>query len=137
MQCSGHCQVDETQRNQAQPHTDKGVSDPYVCCRMASATDPWEGPSHHNPMTSPHSQQASSPITPCTAAQAVPQAGTRLIQLPRSCHLTYDESSDPRVLTLIQQVPEELWGAKLALQVREGGVWGVGGLAGSAGEGGG
>jgi hypothetical protein len=37
--------------------------------------------------------------------------------LPRSCHLTYDESSDPRVLQLIQQVPEELWGAKLALQV--------------------
>lgn len=45
------------------------------------------------------------------------QAGQRLIELPRSCHLTYDESSDPRVLQLIQQVPEELWGAKLALQV--------------------
>lgn len=49
--------------------------------------------------------------------QAIPKAGTRLVELPRSCHLTYDESSDPRVLQLIQQVPEELWGAKLALQV--------------------
>lgn len=50
-------------------------------------------------------------------AQAISQPGTRLIELPRSCQLTYDESSDPRVLNLIQQVPEELWGAKLALQV--------------------
>lgn len=52
------------------------------------------------------------------ARQAIPSAGKRLIELPRSCHLTYDESSDPRVLQLIQQVPDELWGAKLALQVR-------------------
>lgn len=78
------------------------------------------GPGHHNP---PPSQQISPPFTPCTPVQAVPQAGTRLIQLPRSCHLTYDESSDPRVLTLIQQVPEELWGAKLALQVRASLPW--------------
>jgi hypothetical protein len=64
----------------------------------------------------------------CTAAgarlhcrvtsQAIPKAGVRLVELPRSCHLTYDESSDPRLLQLIQQVREELWGAKLALQVR-------------------
>lgn len=54
---------------------------------------------------------------PASLLQAIPQAGQRLIELPRSCHLTYDESSDPRVLQLIQQVPEELWGAKLALQV--------------------
>jgi histone-lysine N-methyltransferase SETD3 len=51
-------------------------------------------------------------------AQAITQPGSRLIELPRSCQLTYDESSDARVLSLIQQVPEELWGAKLALQVR-------------------
>jgi histone-lysine N-methyltransferase SETD3 len=46
------------------------------------------------------------------------QPGARLIELPRSCQLTYDESSDARVLSLIQQVPDELWGAKLALQVK-------------------
>ncbi len=54
--------------------------------------------------------------------QAITQPGTRLIELPRSCMLTYDESADPRVLALIQQVPEELWGAKLALQVSDGRV---------------
>eukprot|EP00887_Chlorella_sp_A99_P000675 scaffold5.g675.t1 len=45
-------------------------------------------------------------------------AGTPLITLPRGCHLSYDGSSaDPRLLRLIAQVPEELWGARLALQV--------------------
>jgi hypothetical protein len=46
------------------------------------------------------------------------RAGARLIELPASCHLTYDErSADPRLTALMRQVPEELWGAKLALQV--------------------
>ncbi|WIA31032.1 hypothetical protein OEZ86_001070 [Tetradesmus obliquus] len=51
------------------------------------------------------------------ATQAITQPGSRLIELPRACQLTYDESSDARVLSLMQQVPEELWGAKLALQL--------------------
>eukprot|EP00775_Hariotina_reticulata_P007813 gene7813-8010_t len=51
------------------------------------------------------------------ATQDMTTPGTRLIELPRRCQLTYDESTDPRVLGLIQQVPDELWGAKLALQV--------------------
>jgi hypothetical protein len=71
---------------------------------------------------SPQQRRQGNPTTPpppaSTNPQAIDQPGTRLIELPRSCHLTYDESSDPRVLSLIQQVPDELWGAKLALQVR-------------------
>jgi hypothetical protein len=43
--------------------------------------------------------------------------GSRLVELPAQCQLTYDSSSDPRLLALISQVPAELWGAKLALQV--------------------
>ncbi|KAL4434341.1 hypothetical protein ABPG75_000782 [Micractinium tetrahymenae] len=43
--------------------------------------------------------------------------GATLISLPQRCHLTYDGSTDPRLLALIDQVPAELWGAKLALQV--------------------
>lgn len=65
-----------------------------------------------------HHPQPAAPLALPWAPQAIPQAGQRLVELPRSCHLAYDESSDPRVLQLIQQVPEELWGAKLALQVR-------------------
>ena len=42
--------------------------------------------------------------------------GATLIALPQRCHLTYDGSTDPRLLALIEQVPAELWGAKLALQ---------------------
>ncbi len=44
--------------------------------------------------------------------------GTTLLALPQRCHLTYDGSTDPRLLALIEQVPAELWGAKLALQAR-------------------
>jgi hypothetical protein len=45
--------------------------------------------------------------------------GARLIELPPHCQLTYDAgSSDPRLLALVEHVPAELWGAKLALQVR-------------------
>jgi len=51
------------------------------------------------------------------ASQACP-AGTPLIILPPSLHLTYDNAiTDPRLLALIAQVPTELWGAKLALQL--------------------
>ncbi|KIY97203.1 hypothetical protein MNEG_10760 [Monoraphidium neglectum] len=43
-------------------------------------------------------------------------AGARLIELPRRCLLTYDPSDcDPGLLALIGQVPEELWGGRLAL----------------------
>ncbi|PRW59274.1 histone-lysine N-methyltransferase setd3 [Chlorella sorokiniana] len=45
------------------------------------------------------------------------KSGSTLISLPSKCHLTYDGSTDPRLLALIDQVPTELWGAKLALQV--------------------
>ncbi|GAB4816663.1 hypothetical protein N2152v2_003709 [Parachlorella kessleri] len=46
------------------------------------------------------------------------RAGFCLIDLPQRCHLTYDlATTDPRLLALINQVPAELWGAKLALQV--------------------
>eukprot|EP00879_Flechtneria_rotunda_P001900 GHRR01002073.1.p1 GENE.GHRR01002073.1~~GHRR01002073.1.p1 ORF type:complete len:603 (+),score=223.44 GHRR01002073.1:581-2389(+) len=51
------------------------------------------------------------------ATQAITQPGARLIELPNSCQLMYDGSADPRVLGLIQQVPDDLWGAKLAVQV--------------------
>ena len=40
------------------------------------------------------------------------------MRLPPSACLSYDSGADPRVLRLIQGVPEELWGARLALQVR-------------------
>jgi hypothetical protein len=48
---------------------------------------------------------------PCKAAEP-------LVLLPRHCQLTYDQSTDPGLLHLINKVPDELWGAKLALQVR-------------------
>lgn len=51
------------------------------------------------------------------------KAGARLVELPASCHLTYDAAADPKLIALISQVPEELWGAKLALQVCEEGHW--------------
>jgi hypothetical protein len=48
-------------------------------------------------------------------------AGARLVTLPLPCQLTYSTSSgsddDVRLMRVIDQVPEELWGAKLALQV--------------------
>lgn len=37
--------------------------------------------------------------------------------LPKQCQLTYDDKSEPELLGLIEQVPHELWGARLALQV--------------------
>ncbi len=45
------------------------------------------------------------------------EAGERLISLPRQLQLTYDGRSSPALLQLISRVPEELWGARLALQV--------------------
>ena len=50
-----------------------------------------------------------------SASAACPR-GARLISLPQACHLTYGgPATDPRLLALIEQVPAELWGAKLAL----------------------
>lgn len=49
-------------------------------------------------------------------AAADVKAGDTLISLPSKCHLTYDGSTDARLMALIDQVPAELWGAKLALQ---------------------
>lgn len=57
-------------------------------------------------------------------------AGSTLITLPQRCHLTYDASTDPRLLALIEQVPAELWGAKLALQASGGAASLVGGAEG-------
>lgn len=51
------------------------------------------------------------------AANKEISAGDALIALPKHCHLTYDNSSDPRLLHHIRKVPDELWGAKLALQL--------------------
>eukprot|EP00884_Botryococcus_braunii_P014680 jgi/Botrbrau1/23212/Bobra.0041s0056.1 len=45
------------------------------------------------------------------------EPGSPLVLLPGSCCLTYAEGSDPRLLSLIEKVPEELWGGRLALQV--------------------
>lgn len=46
--------------------------------------------------------------------------GSKLIELPEACQLTYGrpvDNDDPKLLALIEQVPKELWGAKLALKV--------------------
>ncbi|GLI58700.1 hypothetical protein VaNZ11_000451, partial [Volvox africanus] len=45
------------------------------------------------------------------------EPGQRLIKLPAACHLTYGANDDPRLLSLVDKVPTELWGAKLALQL--------------------
>ena len=45
-------------------------------------------------------------------------AGATLITLPAGCQLTIDAATDPRLLQLVEKVPQELWGAKLALQMR-------------------
>lgn len=51
---------------------------------------------------------ATAPIT----------SGQHLVSLPTPLQLTYDEQTTPAsLLGLIKQVPEELWGAKLALQL--------------------
>ena len=43
---------------------------------------------------------------------------TTLIDLPRRCHLTYeDDASEPALSQLISLVPQDLWGAQLALQL--------------------
>ena len=43
--------------------------------------------------------------------------GQLLITLPRRCQLTA-ESSDPALQGLIDQVPQDLWAARLALPVK-------------------
>ncbi|KAL3150242.1 hypothetical protein ABBQ32_000100 [Trebouxia sp. C0010 RCD-2024] len=45
------------------------------------------------------------------------ERGQQLVLLPKQCQLTYDKESKPELLGLIEQVPQELWGARLALQV--------------------
>lgn len=45
------------------------------------------------------------------------RTGELLVSLPRSCQLSYDGSTEATLLQLISKVPEELWGAKLALRV--------------------
>lgn len=37
--------------------------------------------------------------------------------LPASCQLSYDNSTDASLLALIEKVPEDLWGARLALRL--------------------
>jgi len=43
--------------------------------------------------------------------------GTVVVKLPRACQLSYGGGSDPQLLAMIDRVPPELWGARLALQV--------------------
>ena len=50
-------------------------------------------------------------------AEAAASPGTKLLDLPVACHLTYSAADNARLLRLIDKVPAELWGAKLALQV--------------------
>ena len=50
-------------------------------------------------------------------SEADASPGTKLLDLPSSCHLTYSSSDSEKLLRLIERVPSELWGAKLALQV--------------------
>ena len=50
-------------------------------------------------------------------SEADASPGTKLLDLPSSCHLTYTSSDSEKILRLIERVPSELWGAKLALQV--------------------
>ena len=45
------------------------------------------------------------------------KAGERLVHLPARCQLTYGHNTSPELMALIEKVPQELWGAKLALQV--------------------
>lgn len=40
-----------------------------------------------------------------------------VVKLPAACQLSYGPDSNPAVLSLIDRVPAELWGARLALQV--------------------
>jgi hypothetical protein len=49
-----------------------------------------------------------------------PQARSKhdvVVKLPAACQLSYGPDSSPAVLSLIDRVPVELWGARLALQV--------------------
>lgn len=39
------------------------------------------------------------------------------MHLPAQCQLTYGDKTSPELMSLIDKVPKELWGAKLALQV--------------------
>ena len=50
-------------------------------------------------------------------AAAAAGPGTKLLDLPSACHLTYTAADSEKLLKLIDRVPSELWGAKLALQV--------------------
>ena len=50
-------------------------------------------------------------------AAAAAGPGTKLLDLPSACHLTYTAADSKKLLKLIDRVPSELWGAKLALQV--------------------
>lgn len=43
--------------------------------------------------------------------------GERLIMLPPQAQLTYDRTTSPALLRLMNLVPAELWGARLALQL--------------------
>lgn len=40
-----------------------------------------------------------------------------VVKLPKACQLSYGGGTDPALLLLIDKVPQELWGARLALQL--------------------
>ncbi len=53
----------------------------------------------------------------CAVCMQACRSGELLVSLPRTCQLSYDGSTEPNLLQLISKVPEELWGAKVALRV--------------------
>lgn len=44
------------------------------------------------------------------------KAGELLVHLPAHCQVTDGDKTSPELLSLIEKVPQEFWGAKLALQ---------------------
>jgi hypothetical protein len=64
-----------------------------------------------------HTDTWSSCHSPPLAPQDL-SPGQRLVELPPSCQLTYSAgSTPPALLAVIEQVPQELWGGRLGLQV--------------------
>lgn len=78
------------------------------CLLMTRSSHPWP------PTTPPTDTWASCPSLPQDLSP-----GQRLVELPPGCQLTYSAgSTPPALLHIIEQVPQELWGGRLGLQVR-------------------
>lgn len=77
-------------------------------------------PDQHDGNSSPHGQAHLSARQQNVGAASTVQAcnkGALVVKLPKSCQLSYGSDSNPQLLALIDRVPPELWGARLALQV--------------------